>query len=30
VTFSGNKVIKVKEQYAGLGIQSAPQRIATP
>lgn len=24
VTFSGNKVIKVKEQYAGLGIQTAP------
>jgi hypothetical protein len=23
VTFSGNKVVKVKEQYAGLGIQTA-------
>jgi len=24
VTFSGTKVVKVKEQYAGLGIQTAP------
>ncbi len=30
VTFSGSKVIKVKEQYAGLGIETAPQQIATP
>lgn len=27
VTFSGNKVVKVKEEYAGLGIQAAPQTV---
>jgi hypothetical protein len=27
VTFSGNKVVKVKEQYAGLGIQTSPASI---
>jgi hypothetical protein len=27
VTFSGSKVVKVKEQYAGLGIQSAAPQI---
>jgi hypothetical protein len=26
VTFGGSKVVKVKEQYAGLGIQTAPQQ----
>lgn len=30
VTFSGSKVSKVKEQYAGLGIQTSPQRVVTP
>jgi hypothetical protein len=30
VTFEGTKVVKVKEQYAGLGIQTAPQVNATP
>ena len=25
VTFSGNKVIKVKDQYAGLGIETSPR-----
>lgn len=30
VTFAGNKVVKVKEQYAGLGIQTAPQQTITP
>jgi hypothetical protein len=27
VTFSGSKVVKVKEQYAGLGIQAAPTHV---
>jgi len=27
VTFSGNKVVKVKERYAGLGIQTAPPSV---
>src|SRR5690349_10670721 len=27
VTFSGNKVVKVKEQYAGLGIQTSAQSV---
>lgn len=27
VTFDGNKVIKVKEEYAGLGSDTAPQRV---
>jgi hypothetical protein len=27
VTFNGNKVEKVKEEYAGLGSQTSPQRI---
>ena len=27
VTFNGNKVVKVKEQYAGLGSQTAVQRV---
>jgi len=27
VTFQGNKVVKVKEQYAGLGIEVAPPRV---
>jgi hypothetical protein len=30
VTFKGNKVIKVKEEYAGLGIQTAPQINIVP
>jgi hypothetical protein len=30
VTFQGNKVVKVKEQYAGLGSTTAPQINATP
>jgi hypothetical protein len=30
VTFAGNKVVKVKEQYAGLGIETAPQQVVTP
>ena len=30
VTFQGNKVVRVKEQYAGLGIETAPQVNATP
>jgi hypothetical protein len=30
VTFAGSKVVKVKEQYAGLGITTSPQQIATP
>ncbi len=30
VTFSNSKVIKVKEMYAGLGIQTSPQRVITP
>ncbi|MEP6715489.1 MAG: hypothetical protein ABJC09_07925 [Terriglobia bacterium] len=30
VTFSGSKVVKVKEQYAGLGITTSPQQVATP
>lgn len=30
VTFSNSKVIKVKEQYAGLGIQTGPQQVVTP
>ena len=27
VTFNGNKVVKVKEQYAGLGSQTAVQQV---
>lgn len=27
VTFDGNKVIKVKEEYAGLGSDTAPERV---
>ena len=30
VTFAGSKVVKVKEQYAGLGIETAPQQTVTP
>ncbi len=30
VTFQGNKVIRVKEQYAGLGIQTSPQVNISP
>jgi hypothetical protein len=30
VTFLGNKVVKVKEQYAGLGSATAPQVNVTP
>jgi hypothetical protein len=30
VTFQGNKVVKVKEQYAGLGSTTAPQINVTP
>ncbi len=30
VTFSNSKVIKVKEQYAGLGIETGPRRVVTP
>jgi hypothetical protein len=30
VTFQGNKVVKVKEQYAGLGSATAPQVNVTP
>ncbi|MDP9170382.1 MAG: DUF2845 domain-containing protein, partial [Acidobacteriota bacterium] len=30
VTFSGSKVVKVKEQYAGLGITTSPQVVPTP
>jgi hypothetical protein len=30
VTFSNNKVVKVKEQYAGLGIQASPRQVITP
>ena len=30
VTFSGSKVVKVKEEYAGLGVTAAPDRVATP
>ena len=30
VTFMGNKVVKVKEQYAGLGSTTAPQVNVTP
>ncbi|NDJ14259.1 MAG: hypothetical protein EBY17_24210 [Acidobacteriia bacterium] len=30
VTFQGAKVVKVKEQYAGLGSETAPTRIIVP
>jgi hypothetical protein len=30
VTFANSKVIKVKEMYAGLGIESRPQQVITP
>ncbi len=30
VTFKGPKVVKVKEQYAGLGSETAPTRIIVP
>lgn len=30
VTFQGPKVVKVKEQYAGLGSETAPTRIIVP
>jgi hypothetical protein len=30
VTFQGAKVVKVKEQYAGLGSETAPNRVIVP
>ncbi|HVW85517.1 MAG TPA: hypothetical protein VHB50_12595 [Bryobacteraceae bacterium] len=30
VTFKGAKVVKVKEEYAGLGIQTTPAQVITP
>jgi hypothetical protein len=30
VTFGGSKVVKVKDQYAGLGIETSPQQTITP
>jgi transcriptional regulator of aromatic amino acid metabolism len=27
ITFKGNKVVKVKDQYAGLGIETAPRTV---
>ena len=30
VTFANSKVVKVKEMYAGLGIEASPQHSITP
>jgi len=30
VTFGGSKVVKVKDEYAGLGIETSPQQTITP